>query len=542
MAKGHLQTSRGVLGNRKQSRCSWRWAAVLLLGLASVPTLTGVALGAERAGAGSSGSPTYDPIIYVSPLGSDSNDGFSWTTAKATLANALVALPNCTVVDVKGKSWTLPCGQIEIDTGTLAIGSPVTITSPLISIIGRGSASTQLTWSGAGCAITVDSGNGNAITLPGPTFQGLSIDGTGNANTNSCGLHYQDSSHLVLRDMTISNFSASGDSCLYATPGASFAERVVLEHLFLGNCKVGWLLESTKSTFTTFGYGNFDLYINTEANQTGVKSVGSSSSADLRLKFSVFHIIVNSDDPSSTCASLTHYSHWADDTGVFRCDGPSHGFEVDDTSYFYFGGDLANDGGTSVANGGHLVVWETAQDSTTGYDRIIEGEKATADHPGTGPTWSMAGAYWDGNASRRDEWKFQQVPSQGASDLTVQHIAGPDGARFDVPGLGIFSGKFFGSPMTTIVAQKGGFYTFTLPAASGTAELAGANGVSSGTVLIRGGSGSHTFAAAYSTSPVCTATDMTSAAPVKVASAPTTVSVTGSEGDTVAWICAPATN
>jgi hypothetical protein len=513
-------------------------ASVFPLVLASVSP----ALGARPVRAGSGSGVTYDSIVYVSPFGSDSNDGSSWQAAKATLGSALSALPNCTAIDVKGISWTLPCGQIEVDAGTLSIGSPVTISSPLISIIGRGSASTQFTWNGSGCAITVDTGSGG-VTFPGPTFQGFSIDGSGDTNADSCGLHYEDSSHAVLRDMTISGFTASGDSCLYATPGATVAERVALEHLFLGNCNVGWLLQNTGSSFRTFGYGNFDVYINLKASQTGIKSLGNGPSAELRLKFSVFHVIVNSDSSDSTCATLSNYSHWADDTGVFRCDGPSQGFHVDGTSYLFFGGDLDSDGGLAVADGGHLVIQETAQDLTTGHDALQEWEAATASNPGTGPSWGMMGQYWNGSGSLPDVWKFQQVPSQDSSDLVVQHVSGPPDAHFAAPTLEILASPGgYGGYASTLSAPGGAYYQNTLPAASGTLALAGANGISAGTITLSSGSGLHVFSKPYQSTPVCTVTDTTSQAPVKVTSTSTTVYVIGMGDDVVAWICTPAAN
>lgn len=84
--------------------------------------------------------------------------------------------------------------------------------------------------------------------------------------------------------------------------------------------------------------------------------------------------------------------------------------------------------------------------------------------------------------------------------------------------------------------------TFDFPNASGTIALAGANGVSAGTITLSGGSGSHTFAKPYGAAPVCTASDTTGAAAVKVTSSATAVSISGTGTDVVAWICSPTTN
>jgi hypothetical protein len=538
--EGKTDAERSIMRRSRGSlNFSLVYAALLLLWICICGALCGCSAGAQGLGP----LPGY-AAIYVSSYGSDANDGLSWGTAKATLAAGLAALPHCSGADVKGTAYTLPCGQIRVAAGTLAINSAVTIASPLVSVIGMGSASSHLTWAGAGCAITVSVNSASSALLPGPTFQGISIDGNRNANANSCGLYYTKGSHLTLRDVTISNFTASSDSCLYGTTSApSSEERAVFEHVFLGNCTVGWLLENAEQTWDTIGYGFFDLYINVEAGQTGISSRGNGQGAELRLFFSVFHLIVNIDDPSGTCATFSNYSLWSDDTGVFRCDGPSRGIRIDNTSHLYFGGDLDSDGGQAVANGGHLVIQEIGQDPITGNDGLIEWEAATSTNPGTGPHWDMQGQYWNGTASAADIWDFEQVPSENGSSLVLQHRAGPTTAQFATPTLAILAApNGYGGYNNTLSAAGGGYYQNALPAANGTLVSQGADGISAGTISMLGGTGSHTFATPYSAAPVCTATDTTSASPVMATSTTTTVSATGTGNDVVAWTCTPPAN
>lgn len=485
--------------------------------------------------------------IYVSSYGSDSNSGLGWGTAKATIGAAVTALPYCATDDVKGTAYALRCGRVHLAAGTLPVYSGVMISSPLVSVIGAGSASSHLAWTGAGCAITADVGLAShdpGLILPGPTFQGFSIDGSGNSNTNSCGLHYTNGSHVTLRDMAISDFTAPSDSCLYGTTGgATGDERAVFEHLYIGNCTVGWALQNTQPTFSTIGYGSFDVYINVEKGQTGIISEGNGEGAELRLFFSVFHVTVNSDDGNSTCATFSNYSLWSDDTGVFRCDGYSNGIQIDSTSHVYFGGDLSSDGGTSVANGGHLVVQDIAQDPITGNDGMIEYEATTSSNTGTGPHWDMQGQYWTGTQSAADTWDFQDVPSQAGSDLVLQHTTGPSVARFVAPTVEILaSPNGYGGYSNTLSAPGGGYYHNSLPAANGSLVNQGADGISAGTIAMLSGSGSHTFDTPYTSAPVCTATDTIGGAPVMVTSTTTAVSVTGTGSDMIAWICAPAVN
>lgn len=72
--------------------------------------------------------------------------------------------------------------------------------------------------------------------------------------------------------------------------------------------------------------------------------------------------------------------------------------------------------------------------------------------------------------------------------------------------------------------------------------LAGANGLSAGTIALSTGAGSHTFTAAYSAAPVCVAADTTAANAVQVTSSATAVTVAGTGSDVIAWRCSPAVN
>lgn len=63
-----------------------------------------------------------------------------------------------------------------------------------------------------------------------------------------------------------------------------------------------------------------------------------------------------------------------------------------------------------------------------------------------------------------------------------------------------------------------------------------------GTITLSGGSGFHDFAGAYRSAPVCTASDAIRAAPVRVVSTRTMVSVSGAGNDVIRWICTPTAN
>jgi hypothetical protein len=68
------------------------------------------------------------------------------------------------------------------------------------------------------------------------------------------------------------------------------------------------------------------------------------------------------------------------------------------------------------------------------------------------------------------------------------------------------------------------------------------NGVvaAAGSVTLASGVGSYQFRVPYRSAPICTATDTTSALPVKITSSTTALSLTGRGSDVIDWICTPA--
>lgn len=485
--------------------------------------------------------------LYVSAFGSDSNDGLGWGTAKATITAALGALPTCSTSDVKGNPVTAKCGNIYVAAGTLAIRSTVTISSPFVSVIGQGSAATQFIWTGAGCGIVAD---GSAdITAPGPMLQGFSVNGSGDANALSCGVQYTNNAHIVLRDVVIHSYTAAGDACLSGVTGSSIIERTVMEHVYLGNCTHGWSLlnNNANGTFSTANYGDVDVYINVEAGQIGITSQGGGSGQPFFVSQSVFHILVNLDTPTSSCANLSNFSQWFDNTGIIRCDGSSNasGFTLDATSQFIFDGIYSSTGQSSIANGGLFIVRDTATQPSSDFPTLMQQyEASTASATGQGFTYYLAGTYWNGSASSLDRWKVQLLPSSTESDLIWSHPTGPSLARFNFVGNTCIypEGGGFGGSSNCLVSPGSGYLTNILPSASGTLALQGSDGISAGTITLLGGNASRSFVTAYSSPPVCTATDTTSANAVRVSSTSTTVSFSGTGSDVIAWTCSPAVN
>lgn len=71
----------------------------------------------------------------------------------------------------------------------------------------------------------------------------------------------------------------------------------------------------------------------------------------------------------------------------------------------------------------------------------------------------------------------------------------------------------------------------------------GANGISSGTITLASGAGSHTFTTAYSAAPVCTFSDTTTSTnAVTPTVSATAISIAGTGTDVINWVCTPAAN
>jgi hypothetical protein len=301
-------------------------------------------------------------IIYVTTTGNDSNNGFSWASPKATLAGALSALPNCTAIDVRGTSHTAPCGHIVMGIGKWTQTSTITIESPFISISGQSPSATQIAYTGNGCAIVANigaSGIGNGYQAG--ILEQFSITGNQETNMGTCGIESENNSLIAIRDVSVTSFTKTGDSCLLLSGGGSYNERSNFGPVWLGNCTTGWLITTptvSGETSETLGYAQVNMFINVEANQTAVSVVGTSMTSAL-VSYDLFHIIVNSDSSTgTTCANFT-YALWVESQGVWECDGPfANGFVLDANSKVSLGGLVATGSGANIVPSG-ADLWVT---------------------------------------------------------------------------------------------------------------------------------------------------------------------------------------
>lgn len=435
-------------------------------------------------------SVAHAAVQYVSAVGRDANNGLSWSAAKASIQEAIRALPQCTW---SGGTWD-HCGRIKLGAGIHTVSSPILISSPFVSISGRSPVLTRLSYTGkSGCAIEWTAGK-SKNSFPGnpnpDNLRDLTIDGS-RAGTETCGLETFDIGSFTARNVAINNFSGTGEVGWWDTNVQAFNERFNVQ-MRLGNDRTSWKIERRHTTTfpdTTFGYGNFDLWINPATDGTAI-SCFSDDAGKALVQVSRFHIIINGPG-RATAFSLKNNCIWELNSGNIHAEGISTMWKIDHSSAFrsWIGPINWPSGRTTDSVSGEMSTF-----STWSY------------HPGHSP--AVFQALCD-NVTRSNCVLVGHV-SDDSPNLKAKLAIAENSSDTEQP-FAIF---------------KGGFYAY----------------ISAGTIRLFSGSGSHVFPVPYSTAPVCTAADTTHAAPVKVTANMKRITVTGNGSDVVTWVCTPAAN
>lgn len=160
-------------------------------------------------------------------------------------------------------------GVVAVTAGTYTTSTPVSITQSNISIVGAGSANSQITYNGTGAFITMFPSSFSILS--GPTISGMTII-SGNQLSSQYGIKLTDITNVKVKDAEIDNFSGTSSAGIYLTASTHWSERHVYEAI-LQNDTNGILIDFTAGTFacaTTFGYGTFSLWVNEGTGQTGI--------------------------------------------------------------------------------------------------------------------------------------------------------------------------------------------------------------------------------------------------------------------------------
>lgn len=457
--------------------------------------------------------PAYT-VMHVSVYGSDSNDGASWGTAKASIGAAYNALPICRLrapVSPSGQFQTVatPCGKIYLAANPAGyqLSSTITIVGEAVQIETTGTQETQINCSASTC-IKITNGalfNGSPSNFSNG-LKGISLVGSG--IPNQVGFLLLDATGTILSDLHVSGFTGPGSAGVeIAADSRGYGERILGTNIFLEDNTCGLKYSSSGSAANnSFGHSFwFGLDITLFDNQTGI-----CFGDNVAIYSSGFSGVINgSNQPGAAATAISISPHGTSVRGAFNIADDAGGSEA-----------IRWCSGCTVNNfAGHGFVFQNnsnfhTQDSPI---QIVTSELSE-------PTNSLC--FFTGNPSSstpRGCWFIDGTGNMDWSNPSSDH------EYFSINGANGSLTVGSGSAMTST-------------GAGGEMASIGANGVSAGKITLAEGFGSHTFTTGYNSAPVCTASDSSSATAVKVLSTSTTVSVFAAGNDVVSWICVPAAN
>jgi hypothetical protein len=457
--------------------------------------------------------PAYT-IMHVSVYGSDSNDGTSWGTAKATIAAAYSSLPICRLtapVSPFGQRQTVntPCGKIYLapNPSGYQLSSTITLVGEAVQIETAGTQETQINCSALTC-IKITNGtqfNGSASNFSNG-IKGISLIGNGSAN--QVGFLLLDATGTILSDLHASGFTGPGAAGIeIASDKKGYGERILGTNIFLENNNCGLQYFSSGSTAnSSFGHSFWlGLDISLFNNQTGI-----CFGDNVAVYSSEFSGVINgSDQPGATATAISVSPNGTSVRGSFNIADDAGGTEA-----------IRWCSGCTRNNfSGHGFVFQNSSNFRTQDSPIQIATSELSE-----PTNSLCFLTGDPSSSTpRGCWFIDGAGNMGWSNPSIDH-------------------EYFSINGTNGALTVGAGSAMTSTGAGGEMASVGANGISAGKMTLAQGFGSHTFTTPYNSPPVCTASDSSTAAPVRVVSTSETVSVTAAGNDEVSWICVPTAN
>lgn len=277
---------------------------------------------------------TPDSVLYVSAVGSDSNDGLSAGSAKETIEAALLALPSCSLVHDLGSYTstynTAPyffnhCGLINVASGIYPVASQISITSPYVTIRGSDSGSPVLSWTGTGtgqCAIHWTAAPFVDDFVGTGGLYNIRIDGYG-GGAGTCGLETYNLPGFHMANVVIANFTGPGSVGWFDTCDSGWNEKYEVE-VVLKNNTAGWeILRGPTGAGGTFGYGRFDVKEDVFAGQIGWLVDGGAQAA-ASFSYADLHITVNevSNPANATAIQIQNGASVASNLYMIHVEAP----------------------------------------------------------------------------------------------------------------------------------------------------------------------------------------------------------------------------
>jgi hypothetical protein len=453
---------------------------------------------------------TSNAIQYVTTTGSDANDGLSWGSAKATIQAAVNALPLTPDGSTSGIVY-VAAGTYTFSTGIVLPASHAHDSISIIGVPGDGTASppssvqggTILNYTGSGAAITqVIASSANQNDLAG-SIENIVVDGA-NATGSAIGIKFGGMLNMNIRDVSIADFSGTGQVGIQVDNNGTsvFTERYHFPFVSFENDNIGLQFKVENGGNNSFGHsGGNVLYFDEYNGQTGISIVGGTGGASVYDGDWTFE---GNFVGTSTFMSIDGTSNFKGHIN-FLCEAGGSNvtrFSIASGGVIKVFGEFAPTGvftdSNGNSNGGGLV---TNGDNNGNYIQFNQ-LSSTAPNPATSGDINLenlASIAWRNGANTGDV----ALSVNSGNNLIY------DGNAIATP-----SGVNLGNHLTQFAASQ---WAGTLALSSGTATF--------------------TFPTAYSSSPVCVATDVTSAAAVKASATTTTLTLTGTGTDGVSFIC-----
>lgn len=192
----------------------------------------------------------------------------------------------------------------------------------------------------------------------------------------------------------------------------------------------------------------------------------------------------------------------------------------------------SNGVGVSLA-GANLTIGSVTANSNTGDGLDVScpncriANAQIFSNGGIGLNFGLGANFTNGNISFTSQSNTGAQVAFGATISYINSIL--QGSMFVTSGGTEFSGTPPSSIKTTMNISYTGASIGTLYSGP----------ISSGTVTLSAGAGSHSFTNAYTNTPICTAVDQTNADAVKVTATASTITFAGNSTDVIAWSCTP---
>ena len=256
------------------------------------------------------------------------------------IMSAMAALP---------RTAGLPSGSIEILPGSYVQSTPVVVTSPLVSITGRGAASAvQIRCSPAlGSTPCWSISTVPFSVMRAGHFGGFTLNGPGPYVSGAVGIEAGGITSAVFRDLVVQRFTGLGSvGMLWINPPGTWSERTVLDGVHLNGNAIGLRFADPHGAADYFYWDVQDLQLNVPSD-----GIGIDLENDSQVIGGFWKVVANTDVDGGTAT-------------VFLVNGTS-----------LFGSDSGFTGSSPLVNTVHITVDNSGQTAPVTFWHVAKGAR-----------------------------------------------------------------------------------------------------------------------------------------------------------------------